>query len=78
MDKQNDIHSETISSAVNLSSIRTLDEIKAAYEQLQREEEDVARPVEVVVKVDLKLSVRPSLDEWRVVFVGRDLPVSMR
>ena len=27
-----------IDSAVNLSSIRTLDEIKAAYEQLQKEE----------------------------------------
>ena len=65
MDKQNDIHSETISSAVNLSSIRTLDEIKAAYEQLQKEEEDVARETELILSQQGQLHAQlKSLSQW--------------
>ena len=65
MDKQNDIHGETISSAVNLSSIRTLDEIKAAYEQLQKEEEDVARETELILSQQGQLHAQlKSLSQW--------------
>ena len=65
MDNPNVIHSETISSAVNLSSIRTLDEIKAAYEQLQKEEEDVARETELILSQQGQLHAQlKSLSQW--------------
>ena len=65
MDKNKNIHTDTISSAVDLSSIRTLDEIKAAYEQLQREEEDVARETEFILSQQGQLQAQlKSLSQW--------------
>ena len=36
-------------SSVNLSSIRTMEEIKAAFEQLQKEEDEVARETQMII-----------------------------
>ena len=65
MDKHKNTHTDTISSVVNLSSIRTLDEIKAAYEQLQKEEEEVARETELILSQQGNLQAQlKSLSQW--------------
>ena len=55
----------SLNSAVNLSSIRTLDEIKAAYEQLQKEEDEVARETNLILSQQGQLQTQlKSLAQW--------------
>ena len=52
-------------SAVNLSSIRTLDEIKAAYEQLRKDEHEVAKETHLILSQQTQLDVQlQSLSQW--------------
>ena len=53
------------SSAVNLSTIRTLDEIKAAYIQLQIEEDEVAKETDLIISQQGQLQAQlKSLSQW--------------
>ena len=65
MDKQEYIPTDTVTSAVNLSSIRSPEEIKAAFEQLQKEEENVARETEFILSQQGQLQAQlKSLSQW--------------